>query len=273
MAKTYVYLTSGNSWAVPADCISATIECIGGGAAGFYLAQQGGYYPHGAGGGGAYAKKNTLALTPGSSVSYNIGTGGAAIANTLSPGGDTWFKSTSDVLAKGGSAPSGQAGRYYTGGVGGQAAACVGDVVYSGGNGNSTPGSQNHAPGGGGAAGLNGVGLSGVTSPWPSMGGVGDNGNGGSGGYINTSADTRIEAGNGTEWQISPSYGSGGGGAGSSYYGGGTAAAGNGGLYGAGGGGGNAYAANVSAGSGAQGLIVISYEPVLAPKNNFFNFI
>lgn len=270
MEDVRIFLTTPGegTWTVPADCTSATIECIGGGAAGYYIAAQGGYYPHGAGGGGAYAKKNSLTLSPGSSVSYSVGIGGAAVYSTLSPGGDTWFKSTSDVLAKGGSAPSGQAGRYFTGGAGGQAAACVGDVVYSGGNGNSTSGSTSYAPGGGGAAGLNGVGLSGITTTFATMGGVGDNNYGGVGGYI-AANKTRYEAGNGTEWDST--HGSGGGGSGSSYVGGGvTLDAGGGGLYGGGGGGGNAYGANKMSGSGAQGIIVITYTPVVAGSSKFF---
>jgi len=99
--------TGTHTWAVPSDWNDAnnTIECIGPGADG------GSNY---GGGGGAYAKLLNLNLTPGSNVSYSIGT----------HGGDTWFVSTSTVLAKGGSGQNG-----------GSATTSVGSVKVSGHNG------------------------------------------------------------------------------------------------------------------------------------------
>ena len=73
---TLIFLTTtgAGNWTVPADCISATIECIGGGGGGESAA---GIRGNG-GGGGAYSKKNTLSLTPGASVAYNVGGGGGS---------------------------------------------------------------------------------------------------------------------------------------------------------------------------------------------------
>ena len=94
-----IYLTSGTSWAVPADWNNASnkIEVIGGGGGGN---GGGGTGNGGGGGGGGYSAITNLTLTPGSTVSYNVGLGGAAA------GGNTWFNGSSlsnaSVSAQGG---------------------------------------------------------------------------------------------------------------------------------------------------------------------------
>src|SRR5690348_10881235 len=121
---TEVLLTSGTSWTVPADCVSATVECIGGG--------QGGNATNG-GNGADYAKVSNLALNPGDSIAIQIGAGGAGVSSgTQNAGGDTKFGTY--VLAKGG----------------GSASPDVGDVTYAGGTGDSS-GAGGAAAGAGGA--------------------------------------------------------------------------------------------------------------------------
>lgn len=169
-----VFLTSGSSWTVPADCTSINwVDCIGAGGDGLLvsLAVQGG-------GGGAYARKNTISVAPGASIAYQVGTGV-----------DTVFGGTS--LAScicGAQAASGR--------TAGTAAASVGDVKYSGGTGHAVYG------GGGGAGGPNGAGQN--ASGYP--GGDGDAGSGGAGGAKG------VAGGAGTEYDAS--HGSGGGGGG-----------------------------------------------------------
>lgn len=122
---TEVLLTSGTSWTVPSDCMSATVECIGGG--------QGGNATNG-GNGGDYAKANAVALTPGDSIAIVIGAGGSGVASgSQNAGGDTSFGTA--ALAKGG----------------GSASIDVGDTTFAGGAGNASGA-------GGGAAGPNGDG-------------------------------------------------------------------------------------------------------------------
>lgn len=74
-----VVITTGTTYTIPADYISlVSIECIGGGGGGSYsLTNLGG------GGGGGYSRITTSlpTLTPSSSVSIVIGTGGAQQAS------------------------------------------------------------------------------------------------------------------------------------------------------------------------------------------------
>lgn len=168
---TVVYLTSGSSWTVPADCtLLDWVDCIGAGANGGLsgLSVVGG-------GGGAFARKFVVAVTPGASIATQVGAGL-----------DTVFGGTSLASCTCGAAKG-------SGTSGGLASASVGDVKYNGGNGNGSFG------GGGGAAGTTGDGQ----SSGGYAGGAGDAGFGGAGGAVNA------DGGAGTEYDAS--HGSGGG--------------------------------------------------------------
>lgn len=235
---TVIFLTSGSSWTVPADWNNAsnTIEVIGGGGGG-ELNTPGN--TSGGGGGGAYAKVVNLLLTAGSSVGYSIGAGG----KSGSGGGDTFLcNATTDCAtitgtavkagAKGGA--DGDTGG--NGGAGGAASSGVGTTKYSGGSGSACSGIGCASAGaGGGAAGPSGNGNNAVTN----TGGSGDAGTGGAGGTGGAVGSAGIE------WDAT--HGSGGGGSSGA----------NGGLYG-GAGGGKTYAGDI--GTGAPGLIVITYS-------------
>ena len=135
-----LYLTSGSTWTVPSDWNNAAnkIEVIGGGGAGY---AGGG----GGGGGGAYSSISNLTLTPGSTVSYNVGLGGINFYS----GGDTWFNGSSlsnaSVSAQGGGGGWSEAGASLAG----QASNSIGTTRYSGGDG----GNGGTGGGGGGGAG------------------------------------------------------------------------------------------------------------------------
>jgi len=115
MPDVKIAITSGTRWRVPADCKSATFECIGGGSVG----------------GGAYSKVNNLAVTPGTYVYCQIGSGGYG-----GDGGDTWVNiNTSNFTAptnrnQGCLAKGGQMS-----GPGGNRDNCIGDTSFSGGRG------------------------------------------------------------------------------------------------------------------------------------------
>jgi len=294
-AKKQIFLTSGTSWTVPSNWNSSnnTIEVIGGGGAGGNPLS--GSYAPSAGGGGGYSKSVNLSLTPGGSVTYQIGAGGVHSNTTGAAGGnggDTWFNSASfpssgqAVGAKGGQ--GGQTGA--TAGTGGAAASGyatgTGNAKFSGGNGGS-----GGSGGGGGAAGPNGNGGTGGAggggSPFGGGGGggngagsagaagqstgtgVGGNNSGGTGGgALNTngsgggggggSSSTGVAPGTGgagTEWDAS--HGSGGG-AGAGECTNSTLNGRAGGLYGGAGAGGECGNSSVG-GDGAQGIIVITY--------------
>ncbi len=251
-APTRVYLTSGSSWTVPSDWNSSqnTVEVIGGGG-GAGNGQVGVSYPA-SGGGGGYSKISNVTLTPGASITYQVGSGGTAPAtqNTNGgAGGDTFFNRTAgsagtcadtvSVCAKGASAAV--VGVPPTHGQGGAAASGVGTVKYSGGNGG--PASTNGIGAGGGAAGPNGNGANGGNGAIAN----GDAGGGGGG------------AGGGTTGSNDTGTGTGGAG-GNNYLGtgsgaGGSTGAGSAGTAGAGGGGGgtNGGATPQAGGAGGAG--------------------
>jgi hypothetical protein len=142
-----VILTSGDSWTVPSDWNNNAneIDVIGGGGGGGNGTSQT------SGGGGAFSAVYNVALTPGSAVSYQVGSGGSGGALTANDslgnygysggadGGDTWFGGTSYsnslVAAQGGRGGPADGGSDTPGG---QASAGIGTVRFSGGAGSYT---------------------------------------------------------------------------------------------------------------------------------------
>ena len=298
---TVEFLVSGSSWTVPSGVTDVQVECLGPGGNGGDGGIGSGLGGSG-GGGGAYAKKNSLSVTPGGSVSYQLGAGGS--------GTDVWFSSSGTVLAKAGANASGT-----TLGAGGASGSCIGDTVYSGGSGAGT--GQNTAGGGGGSAGPTGVGKAGAqgsTASSPGGGGggsnggsssagtagsstgAGGNGTGGSGGGAgvsggnpgnagtsggggsggrNSAGSTSNAAGKGgdggsdTAWDGSHGAGGGGGGGSATTATGGSAYGGDGGAggtYGGGGGGGGRTGTSGvpgTGGTGGAGLIILTYTAAI----------
>lgn len=258
--KRIVALTSGTSWTVPSGVTKVDVHCYGPGGWGTSSGSLIG------GGGGAYAFKSGLSVTPGGSVTYQIGTPGASPANT-------WFSSTGTVLAE-----AGVNGDTPTiGGRGGTSSASVGDMKFSGGNGASGNG------GGGGAAGPLGVGRAGGAGGGgggagggaSTAGGASDGGNGPYGTGAGVGGGVFYDGGNGTNGGGGGANGSGtkggdggmaamhvttsggvaygpGGGGGSGRSG---SAGGAGGSYGGGGG----AVISGTGGTGGAGLIILEY--------------
>ena len=135
MGQTDTYSTAGTySWTCPEGVISITVECWGAGGAGGGQNQNsdGG----GGGGGGAYARLNSYTVTPGNQYLIVVGAGGTGIAaSTGNPGGSSYFINNATVLAVGGNGGSPSTGTPPAGGLGGNSGSCVGDVTYSGGQG------------------------------------------------------------------------------------------------------------------------------------------
>jgi hypothetical protein len=251
-----VVLTSGTSWTVPPGITSLrSVECwgAGGGAAGWNLS-------YGGGGGGAYAKKLSLAVTPGASITYSIGAGGTSpIYGPGVDGGDTWFVNSSTVLAKGGKG-SLKDDTNWLGGAGGAAGSSIGNLVYSGGKGGDTPADVSGA-GGGSSATPTAAGTSGANCT-TSVGGAGGSAtNGGAGGAGGTRSVTAPTVG-GSGVDNPKGGGGGGGGGGKTGGSGGGATGGRGGFPGGGAGssGGNYNGAGIGSNSGAGGQIIIIYQ-------------
>jgi len=188
IASTQTFTSSG-TWMAVASTVEA--QCWGAGGNG-----SAGTSTHGGagGGGGGYAIKNADSVTIGNSYTVTVGIGGAT-----GTGGDSWFDSTSVVLAKGSISSSTQVGDApspFTGGSGG-AGGVTGHSTGGGGGssaGTAANGTSGTSSAGGGAGGIaptgggNGgnagtSGLAGAAGSFPGggAGGGGENANGGAG--------------------------------------------------------------------------------------------
>ena len=171
---------SVSPWTVPAGVTAIQVECwaSGGGGSGAFGS---------GGGGGAYARKNSYAVTPGTTINFTCPSGGAS----NSDGSDCWFASTSVVLAK-----AGKAGQSPGTGLGGSATSCVGDAVFSGGNSGTTNGAQK--TGGGSSAGTGAAGNNALSNT-QSVGATAPSGggNGGDGGDSGSSTAGAVPGGGG----------------------------------------------------------------------------
>lgn len=268
MTDKVIFLTTTGAqvWPVPSDWNNGafTVEIVGGGGVGSV-----GNAANAAGAaGGTYAKITNADLctfTPRGTANYNVSAGSS---------GDTWISNTGVAptgVTEGALAKPGQSAT--TG--------CIGSTKFGGGNG-GTANASSASGGGGGAAGPGGAGGTGGNAPSGSSGGGGGGAGtanaggaasaatGGTGGSVGggtgpngigtANSGPAGVAGSGT-WTSNPGAvaigpGSGGaGGAGTSNVGGA------GGAYG--GGGGGLDAASGTGGAGGQGVIVITYTPIL----------
>src|SRR4051794_37906315 len=96
MAQQSFTTPGTGSWKPPPFTETVTVECWAGGGAsgpGQVPRQQGN-----GGGGGAYVV-NAFAVDP--KVTYSLSVGARGVTN-FGDGGDSWFSSSADVLAKGG---------------------------------------------------------------------------------------------------------------------------------------------------------------------------
>src|SRR5690348_9247553 len=91
-ATTIYIIGSGSGSFTPKSTATATVECWGAG-------QAGGTSGGNGGNGAGYSKKNTLNLTAGTPVPFQLGTPGITSG---AAGGDTWFSSSATVIANGG---------------------------------------------------------------------------------------------------------------------------------------------------------------------------
>lgn len=179
-SDTVLFFMPGNfTYKIPDNCVtSITVQVWGGSGAGKGVAS-GATNGGGGGGGGAFSSA-TLTVTPGAIMNLTVGGNGMGGAGNGGDGTDSWFGSTSTVMAKGGKGSTGTAG-----GAGGTAAASVGSTKFSGGAGGNYGG---NGGGGGGASGsltANGAVGSNGSGSNGGAGGVGTIGSGGAGGSNN----------------------------------------------------------------------------------------
>jgi len=215
------------SWVAPPGVTDVKIEAWGGGGGGGALTTDTATTSAAGGAGGNFVVDNSVAVTPGTSYTVNVGLGGTGgVASNGGTGGNSWFSTTTLVQAQGG-----LGGQSYENGYQGGAtstSSSVGDTVYYGGKGGNG-GTNVGSGGGGGGAGTTGVG-----------------GNGGDGTYNVAGAagtGTTVGGGNGAVGKNA----SGAGGTGSTYGGGGS------GGYNVG------STTNRNGGAGGVGAIKITY--------------
>ena len=254
------------TWTVPAGVTSVSVLCIGGGG-GCVL------YPSGTvgasgGGGGALAYKNNISVTPGQTITYNVGDGGKGATNQSNSvpddvisgnyaeaGTPSWFSGTNvnDAVVM---AYQGAGAQNYTGGTGGEFSNSTGDGGGSGGTGGSNGGTHSYWAFGGGAAGYSGDGGNGGL--WPA-GGNNYGGSGGSGGGAGGGSGWANQCGTGAFGEGASGVAGQGGSGGFPQSAGQAGYYPNGGKYGGGGsshGSGSASSAN----RGAQGVVRIVWS-------------
>ena len=275
--STYVATTTGSgSWTVPTGVTSVQVELWGGGGAG------GGYV---GGGAAAYVKETSLSVTPGSTITYIIASGGVganggsgAGGTGYQNGGTGWTGYGSGGGGGGSSVVSSTGWTYIASGGGGSgyggpgmpasgSSGGAGGVQGGGGGGSGTAGG-NGTSSGNAAAGTGGTpqtGTNGYDSASSAGGGssAGASGNGLNASVANTGANGSGGASGGIPGSGSGVGGAGGNGSGSDSGGGGGGTAGLGyhtggigGQPGGGGGGGDYY---TSGGTGGAGELIITY--------------
>lgn len=253
-----IYSTAGDfTFTVPSDCYLLTfVQGIGGGCGG--NAEQTVSFDGKSGGGGMFAQEVNVVVTPGQTINGHVGAGGTGSGpgQPQNHGGDTWFGNSDHtnpaciIYAQGGL----DAGSPQT--------ISKGSTVHNGGAGVLESFEFGPGAGGGGAGGPNGVGADGTApgSPVPVgtiIGGQGGGGSGGAGGQFQIPPNPTLQKGvAGTEMNGGVGSGGGGGTAVNNDVTGGPG--GDGGLYGGGGGTGETVG-NFNGGSGAVGVIVITY--------------
>jgi hypothetical protein len=196
-----------STWTCPSDVTtitSLTVRGAGGGSGG--VDGNSGSASGGAGG-GATVIKNSHTVVPDTVYTIKVGSGGVAgliDGGNGGDGGDSWFDTSSTVMAKGG---LGSIGAILDddeqGALGGSAAASIGTTKYSGGSG--ADGLSTSYGGGGGSnagtslAGNNGSGAVGGASPQSPAGAGGNSGSAGAspgGGAGGVTGDTGAKPGN-----------------------------------------------------------------------------
>ena len=230
---TTVVYTASSTFTVPVGVTSVTVEAWGGGGGGGRA--RGSPATGGGGAGGSFARK-TVTVVPLQEYAVTVGAGGIGGNGTGTDtqhgriGNPSWFGSTNTIYAQGGGRglSDGNINNYNGLGGTGSVALCVGDTVYRGGHGgrgNYSTISTNRSGAGGGGAGTGGNGGDAATN------GV-------------RGAGTALYGGNGANGVTNGLAGAGGS------------------TYGGGGSGGKANSTtDRNGGSGADGLVRITYVP------------
>ncbi|MGJ8590925.1 MAG: GEVED domain-containing protein [Aquaticitalea sp.] len=198
VAQTETITSTGSgTFIVPCDVTSITVQAWGGGGAGG--GDTSNNIKGGGGGAGGTYVSSVIAVTPGQSVNYFVGSGGNGDYNSGDSGTASWFNTIGTLYAQGGAGGSEPNGGTVAGGVGSIASSIGATRIpgTNGANGTSTiggaGGNGGNSGGAGGAQRTAGNGYNG-SSP----------GGGGGGAFVNNNSN-RI-GGNGGDGQIRLTY-------------------------------------------------------------------
>ncbi len=190
--------TSNDAFVVPYGVTSVTVEAWGAGGGGG-KSNTANSNAGGGGGGGGYAR-GVLSVTPGGSLTVNVGTGGTA----GNPGGDSWFGSPSTVRGSGGS--GGGSPSSTSGGSGGSSNIGNEATFHGGGGGTGHSDGGNNSRRGGGGGG------SATSTTNGGTGANGDSNDGGGGGTGQGNGGNGTQGSNNGNPGNAPGGGGGGGG-------------------------------------------------------------
>ena len=208
MARVIVTATGAGSVVAPAGAYAVDVEAYGPGGSG---ADATSINNPGGGGGGAYAGSFSIAVSPGTTIFWNVFAGGAGQSTTNfagNPGaGKTWVNvgnNSAPVSASVGAvADFGLGGLKGGNAAGGLVANCIGGTKFAGGAGFAP--ATNSDGGGGGGAGSGGAGTAASGSP----GGAGGTPDGGAGGAAGSHAGNQPGGGSGGNLGVSLAGGNG----------------------------------------------------------------
>ncbi|MFC6264127.1 T9SS sorting signal type C domain-containing protein [Flavobacterium panici] len=184
---------SSSTYNVPAGVTSLQVECWGGGGSGGAASVN--PSAGGGGAGGAYVKNTSISVTPNSTYTVTVGSGGTVSTSASGgQGGSSWFGSTTTILATGGN--GGVLGNGTTANGAGATAITTGNVGGTATNlyglgGGSASGTGTGRTAGSGSAGANGGGTGGVGTTTNANGAIGNTPGGGGAGGRNTSGTAR----------------------------------------------------------------------------------
>ena len=176
------------TWTCSPGMTSVTVECWGGGGRGGVRTS--GLNVGSAGGGGGAYSRSVINVTSGESYDVHVGAG----SSSTSAGGDSWFNTTSTILAKGGSSV---ADNSNNSGIGGQGSQGIGTIKYNGGYG--ARGDDSYGGGGGSSAGSTQVGNFTNTTTVQRPGAIApfNGGSGGQGANSSTTGQNGVNPGGG----------------------------------------------------------------------------
>jgi hypothetical protein len=175
-------LTSGTSWTVPTGITRAKVTVIGGGASGGVSNTNSGY-AGGGGGSGGYSQKIVTGLTPGNTVTYAVGAGGASVTGSAVglAGAASSFAAPGGTLTANGGAAGAGIGNAINGSAGGTASGGTINMTGQAGSGTGPSGFFSGV-GGSNPLGLGGGSVSGTSAAGNAGTGYGGGGSGGIGG-------------------------------------------------------------------------------------------